>query len=175
MSTNEHGENVVEPPTFGSAVGEVVEIGPECKKHYIHKAFLVFHSEYFRKALQDPWKEARDAVVLLHDVGLLNLPDLLDSLGDSLQNRCNVTTMTLIKVYALGDRLLAAPFRRAINDWQVDSCLIIELDFLPDHLLPIVEWAFGNIPPDRVILQCLIDTFCKHWSQAEDDDKDKCT
>jgi len=37
-------------------------------KHYIHKVLLEEHSEYFQKALNGPWKEAEDKVVILDDV-----------------------------------------------------------------------------------------------------------
>lgn len=37
-------------------------------KHYIHKALLEEHSEYFKKSLNGPWKEAEDKVVCLDDV-----------------------------------------------------------------------------------------------------------
>jgi hypothetical protein len=45
-----------------------VEIGLERVKHYVHKALLEEHSEYFKKALNGPWKEAEDKVVCLDDV-----------------------------------------------------------------------------------------------------------
>lgn len=45
-----------------------MEIGPQKKNYYIHKALLMQHSEYFRKALQGPWKEAEEGVVRLDDV-----------------------------------------------------------------------------------------------------------
>lgn len=48
----------------------VVEIGPERKKYYIHRALLVHHSEYFRKALHGSWQEAEKGVVALDDVEL---------------------------------------------------------------------------------------------------------
>lgn len=34
----------------------------------LHRALLVEHSEYFKKALNEPWKEAQDGVVRLEDV-----------------------------------------------------------------------------------------------------------
>jgi hypothetical protein len=54
-----------------SAFGEgtvVIEIGPEHKKYYVHRALLIQYSEYFRKALQGPWKEAQNGVVRLEDI-----------------------------------------------------------------------------------------------------------
>lgn len=46
-----------------------VVIGPSKTKYLIHKALLVHHSEYFSKALGDPWVEAEERVVSLEDVG----------------------------------------------------------------------------------------------------------
>lgn len=48
----------------------VLEIGPDRKTYYIHKALLSQHSNYFRKALQGPWKEAEEGVFTLDDVEL---------------------------------------------------------------------------------------------------------
>jgi hypothetical protein len=64
-----------------------VEIGDEePKKYYIHRALLVHHSEYFRKALQGPWIEAKENRVVLKDVdeAVCRLNDLkLGSIGMS--------------------------------------------------------------------------------------------
>ena len=46
----------------------VVEIGSMGKKYYLHKSLLVFHSEYFRKALQGSWKEAKEGIVRIDDI-----------------------------------------------------------------------------------------------------------
>ena len=46
-----------------SAFGEgtvIIEVGPHQKKYYTHKALLVRYSDYFRKALEGPWKEAQE-------------------------------------------------------------------------------------------------------------------
>jgi hypothetical protein len=36
--------------------------------HYVHKALIVYHSDYFRKALQGSSKEARNGVIPLRDM-----------------------------------------------------------------------------------------------------------
>jgi hypothetical protein len=46
----------------------VLKVGLDQKQFHIHKALLVHHSEYFRKALNGPWKEATEGVVKLEDV-----------------------------------------------------------------------------------------------------------
>jgi len=44
-----------------------VEIGPNGRKYYLHKALLVYHSEFFEKALQGTWLEAEEDIVRLTD------------------------------------------------------------------------------------------------------------
>jgi hypothetical protein len=46
----------------------ILEIGSDRVKYCVHKALLVHHSEYFRKALQGPWKEAEEGVFRLPDI-----------------------------------------------------------------------------------------------------------
>ena len=46
----------------------IVEIGPEAKKYNVHKALLMHHSQFFKKALTGSWKEAQQGVVRLDDV-----------------------------------------------------------------------------------------------------------
>lgn len=46
----------------------VVEFGPEKRAYYIHKALLIHHSDFFRKALLGPWRESEEGIVKLHDV-----------------------------------------------------------------------------------------------------------
>jgi multisubunit Na+/H+ antiporter MnhE subunit len=47
----------------------IIEIGPDRKRYYVHRALLVHHSEYFAKALQGSWKEAQEGVITLEDIG----------------------------------------------------------------------------------------------------------
>ncbi|KAF3047271.1 hypothetical protein E8E11_004478 [Didymella keratinophila] len=50
-----------------------IEIGETAYKYVIHKALLVFHSEYFRNALKDPWIEAKEDVIKLEDIDVQTL------------------------------------------------------------------------------------------------------
>ena len=45
-----------------------VVVGPKQTEYRILKALLVQHSEYFKRALNGPWKEAEDGAVKLEDV-----------------------------------------------------------------------------------------------------------
>jgi len=55
---------------FASAKIVIVEVGlgAGAKKYSLHKDALTAHSDYFRKALQGPWKESQERVVRLDDV-----------------------------------------------------------------------------------------------------------
>ena len=46
----------------------IVEVGDTKTRYHVHRSLLVEHSEYFKKALNGPWKEAQDGVVTLEDV-----------------------------------------------------------------------------------------------------------
>lgn len=46
----------------------VVQIGPAKVKYDVHKALILYHSEYFAKALTGPWVEAEQRVVSLDEV-----------------------------------------------------------------------------------------------------------
>ena len=46
----------------------IIQVGPEHRRYYLHKAFLIHYSEYFRKALSGPWKEAEEGVIPLEDI-----------------------------------------------------------------------------------------------------------
>jgi hypothetical protein len=45
-----------------------VDVGTRCRRFYVHKALLMEHSEFFKKALQGTWKEATDGIVILEDI-----------------------------------------------------------------------------------------------------------
>jgi hypothetical protein len=45
-----------------------VEVGKEHVKYPLHKSVLVYHSEYFARALNGPWTEAEDRKVVLEDL-----------------------------------------------------------------------------------------------------------
>ena len=45
-----------------------IAIGREHTKYYVHAALLICHSEYFKKALSGPWKEAKKDIIQLENV-----------------------------------------------------------------------------------------------------------
>lgn len=61
----------------------IIEISPEKTKHHFHKALLVYHLEYFARALVGPCLEAEERRVALDDVDT----DACEWLSDA---RCNL-------------------------------------------------------------------------------------
>lgn len=45
-----------------------MEVGSLSKEFQVHKSLLVLYSEYFRKALEGPWKESEEQTITLEDV-----------------------------------------------------------------------------------------------------------
>ncbi|KAF1955500.1 hypothetical protein CC80DRAFT_415162 [Byssothecium circinans] len=152
----------------------IVEVGPERKKFHIHKALLTHHSEYFRKALSGPWIEAQESVVKLSDVdpeafgtfaswlytgkysfGDVEWEDDMERLGASVG-----IYLPCVKAYELGDRLLADEYRRTANN-ALAKQLVDELLFGREDFYKLVIYAFEHIAEDRIVLQFLVDYFCK--------------
>lgn len=45
-----------------------VLVGPEHQEFKVHRALLIGHSEYFKKALTKPWNHQHEALILLDNV-----------------------------------------------------------------------------------------------------------
>ncbi|KAH7094573.1 hypothetical protein FB567DRAFT_6647 [Paraphoma chrysanthemicola] len=167
----------------------LVEVGPKHEKHYIHKALLVHHSDYFRKALQGPWKEAHSGKVVLEDVesAIFNifehwlyfgsLPSSTDTESavsewreitqQLLHHDAESVILWCIQAYALGERFQAPK----LCDALIDVCVTLDVDFVDfdcDNILPTIEFAFANIPKDHPILHFLVNRFCEAWEENED-------
>ncbi|KAF9693556.1 hypothetical protein EKO04_008456 [Ascochyta lentis] len=171
------------PPTIRSANADgiiMIEVGAECRKYYIHKALLVFHSEYFSCALQGPWAEAKEAKVWLEDVEPIafdvfqhwrytqELPPYGDFEGwarifdvepDEYFTSTDIVH-SIIKAYVLADRLLAHKLRRELNNSAVEYNPMSSLDM--GHAVRLVQCAYDNIAAERPVLQFPVDDFCDH-------------
>lgn len=86
--------------------------------------------------------------------------------SSNLMDKC----LVLVKAYVLGDRILVPTFRRKINNLFVG--LPNYVTKYPTDLLPIVTYAFANIPGDRTILQYLTNKFCDRWCPEWNSDND---
>ena len=83
--------------------------------------------------------------------------------------REHTSGLALVKAYALGDRLLALGFRRAVNNHIVGPYGGIAI--APRAYAPAVNWAFENIPCEWPLLQFLMNDSCENW-YAKHDNKD---
>jgi hypothetical protein len=45
-----------------------IEVGHEKTQYFVHPSILAYHSEYFKRALNGPWKEADERLIKLDDV-----------------------------------------------------------------------------------------------------------
>ncbi|KAH7084927.1 hypothetical protein BKA63DRAFT_484941 [Paraphoma chrysanthemicola] len=154
----------------------IIDIGPEHKKYYVHKALL------------GPWKEAEEGVVRLEDVDhrvmnlfvewhyTSNLPteeaDWCGVLQVDINSYWNHLRFTvLLKAYVFGDRFLVKSFRRQVNNTFVHH---IGLGWfsLPTRYEGF-SYAFANIPSDRPILQLLVDEHCGEWDKGDENDDTK--
>ncbi|KAH6639800.1 hypothetical protein C7974DRAFT_139048 [Boeremia exigua] len=177
------------PPPIGHASADgmvLVQVGPDKITHHVHKTLLVYHSEYFAKALNGPWAEAVHRVVTIEDVetDAFNIfvhwlyTRQVPQSYEALRHLVNGSTssdpidriLVLLKAHHLGDRIIATAFRCEIKDRLVQSLLQALLS--PATILPAVAFAFANIY-DSNIHDILVARFCDDFnamkSQFEDD------
>ncbi|KAH4412453.1 hypothetical protein HBH92_112180 [Parastagonospora nodorum] len=168
-----------EAPGIGSALlaGSVtLEIGPYHLKYSVHKALLVYHSEYFHNALRDSWKEGKENLIVLEDVEpepvniflhwlyTGSLPSLVDYAEWARIGGIG-SVETQIKAYAFADRFLAHEFRRTINN-NVAEQMRLKDNFLVSDILAMARIAFSSIPSDRPLLQLIVDEHCTFWKNC---------
>jgi hypothetical protein len=131
----------------------------------------VRHSDYFRTALHENWKEGQERLVVLDDVEpatfdifvnwlyTKKLPEKevqwidADDEKDSYHYNCQINLFRL-KVYVVADRLGAQEFLAMVNNDYMDS----NIDRTPWY--ENVIYAFSNIPSGRRILRFLVATHC---------------
>lgn len=73
---------------------------------------------------------------------------------------------TKIKAYVFADRFLVPVFRRAINNSLVETVFANACLTEADNILSWAQEAFPNIPPNRPLLQLIVDQHCKHWKDC---------
>ncbi|KAF2625439.1 hypothetical protein BU25DRAFT_345683, partial [Macroventuria anomochaeta] len=168
-----------------SAETVMVEVGPELKKYFVHKPLLTSHSEYFRKALQGSWKEAREGTVSLKDVdarvfklfvhwiytNALPKENELDQLTGPYEPDGQAFWF-YINAYVFRDRFLALGFQRAVQE-ALGSYLNNPFPW-DDDSINAVQYAVANIAPHRPIFQQLVDYYCFSWRWTDDEGGTKC-
>jgi hypothetical protein len=156
-----------------------VKIGPEHAMYRIHKALLVHHSNYFRKALRGSWKEAEEGQVVLDDLEPAAFDVFVDWLytkkipetqqqwltlepnEDFYDYNCRMNMLRL-KAYVVADRLGSQELLEMINNNYVDD----NCDSPPWYKE--INYAFSNIPSNRRILKLIVAAHCT-YSRPNDD------
>ena len=145
----------------------------------VHEALLVHHSDYFRKALQQYWKEGEERKVVMNDLEpeafdvfidwlyTQKLPQKLedwlprDTDEDACSYDCRLDLLHL-QVYVIADRLGTPELLHAINNAIVDE----GITGVPYYKS--IIYAFDNIPSGRWILKWLVDSYCANSEEADD-------
>ncbi|KAF2656849.1 hypothetical protein K491DRAFT_715065 [Lophiostoma macrostomum CBS 122681] len=176
----ERKETAPPPPSLGAAAaGDMVtiEVGPNHQNYQVYKDFLVYYSDYFRKALAGPWKEA-EGVVRIEDVEpelfklfiyWLYTQDVKRLYSEDVDVRecfklsygTAASRMMFMKLYVFADRFSVPKLRKAVNNHYVTS----GARFTPWY--DVVIYAFDNLPSAYKILDFLVDTQCANWSDKD--------
>jgi len=156
-----------------------VEVGPQHDEYKIHREVLVYHSEYFRAALQGCWTENKERKVIIEDLEPAAFNIFVDWLytrripstvvawggsqedGDNFSYSCRVSLL-FFQTYVLADRLGAQELLNAVNNW------IVGYQANSSPWYDTVIYAFDNIPAARRILSMLVESHCRY--SEEDDD-----
>ncbi|KAF9693780.1 hypothetical protein EKO04_008156 [Ascochyta lentis] len=154
----------------------VVEIANGVK-HHLHRALLIQHSEYFKKALNGPWKESHEGVVRLDDVksGPFNIfVDRLYSgkvpLEDDYHQNCKgEDTRDIIKLgaIALGNRSMAPAFAKATQKHFIDKHLAKWASrerHCKSPSFEVIICAFSILRNDNDILKMLVDQHVSYYT-----------
>ncbi|KAH7389337.1 hypothetical protein DE146DRAFT_680219 [Phaeosphaeria sp. MPI-PUGE-AT-0046c] len=152
-------------------------IDPDHTKRYIHKALLIHHSEYFRKALNGPWKEAAEGIVRLEDARLAtvdifihwlytgHLPHARDASAwkDLLKDERVSIYTTLMIAYSFADRFLVPELQRTLHNSLVDYFDVYRYASPCLYLTPeLANQAFEIMQEDRPVLQLIVDNYCRN-------------
>ncbi|KAH9881253.1 hypothetical protein J1614_001749 [Plenodomus biglobosus] len=160
----------VQDPTLA-----VVEVGAEKKKYYIHRQFLMAHSEFFAKALSGPWREAQEGVVKLDDVDCEPFELFIDWLYTGVfewaEPDCEHTKyctcpgdyqVNVLKAMVLGDRIRTVSFRNATQIALVDYYINAGVTYR----YPAIIYAYAALPSDHGVRKVLVDTHCEYFSEV---------
>ncbi|KAH9881302.1 hypothetical protein IAQ61_000025 [Plenodomus lingam] len=157
----------------------VVEIGPAHTQYHIHAALLSKHSKFFKKALNGPWKEAKERVVKLEDVECATfdvftdwlytqrLPEFytFNNLRISEKDCVHAGQAKNIKAMILAERILAPKFRQTIMESLASDMIC--------HGTPAsytaITTAFEQLPKENHVLRLLIHVQCAFYRPREYD------
>ncbi|KAF9693739.1 hypothetical protein EKO04_008149 [Ascochyta lentis] len=161
----------------GAMVTVVLE--PYATEYKVYKALLVEHSEYFRKALTGPWKEAEDRVFRIADVKSHTFDVFVDwlytqRLPESRMHwcpdpdrgeQCNMQLgMAYVQAYVFGDRFQTLGFKDAVGQKLCD-----DLDHSPPSYETVI-YAYAHLPEEDDLLQQMVNFQCAYGNPLYDDD-----
>lgn len=140
---------------------------------------MTHYSEYFSKALNGAWKEAKDKIIRLTDIepaifGLFiewlytqNLPNLitLDANKIDLSSR-----LWKIKLYVFADRFAVSRLRTALNLEIVKLTMPLHTSIW-DYAS--IVYAFANLPSTDPLLDFFVDLHYAYWDDTGDESQDK--
>ncbi|RYN51240.1 hypothetical protein AA0114_g5620 [Alternaria tenuissima] len=163
----------------GAIAAIIVEVGPDRRKYHVQKAFLTHYSEYFSKALNGAWKEAKDKIIRLTDIepaifGLFiewlytqNLPNLITLNA----NKIDLSSrLWKIKLYIFADRFAVSRLRTALNLEIVKLTMPLHTSIW-DYAS--IVYAFANLPSTDPLLDFFVDFHYAYWDDTGDESQDK--
>ncbi|KAH8625825.1 hypothetical protein IG631_19704 [Alternaria alternata] len=163
----------------GAIAAIIVEVGPNRRKYHVQKAFLTHYSEYFSKALNGAWKEAKDKIIRLTDIepaifGLFiewlytqNLPNLITLNA----NKIDLSSrLWKIKLYVFADRFAVSRLRTALNLEIVKLTMPLHTSIW-DYAS--IVYAFANLPSTDPLLDFFVDLYYAYWDDTGDESQDK--
>jgi hypothetical protein len=163
----------------------IVEVGPASLKYEVHKALVTKHSEFFKKALAGPWKEADEHVVRLSNIepsafnifmgwiytGTIPGPTAQDWMvaGTCENVPHNVQPILggdLLRLQAcvVADQLVAPLFQQALNNAYVDLKVSKKKALIYESII----YAYANLPESCPILRLMVDSQCVYWRATHD-------
>ncbi|KAF2847953.1 hypothetical protein T440DRAFT_369496, partial [Plenodomus tracheiphilus IPT5] len=155
----------------------IVEIGPLRTRYHVHAALLSKHSEFFKRALNGPWKEAQNRVVKFEDVECDTFDLFIEWLYTQQlpHNRANENSiqsvnfdsaqqLSSIEASIFGDRVLAREFQKAVL-WSLANYIVTD-GASPNY--DVIIRAFRNLPAGDPIIGLLIDAQCSNYRPALD-------
>lgn len=151
-------------------------------KHHLHRALLTQHSDFFKRAFNGRWREAREGVVRLQDVEngackytLTLTPTLLMQVVNLFvdwlysQNVCLLRELdgdskdiSMINAIVLGDRLLAPAFTDAMQRSVVFGFVYR----VKAPSFAVITCAYNNLPADNPILKLLVDAHVLFYKES---------
>ncbi|KAI4932816.1 hypothetical protein J4E85_003216 [Alternaria conjuncta] len=153
----------------------IVEVGDTKTKYHIHRSLLIEHSDYFKKALNGPWKEAQEGVVKLEDVECSTFSVFIDWVYTQRLPKKNAAwcdkneaietgkaQLAQVKALVFGDRILSPMFYKAVRD------SLIEHIISNGAFYRAVIHGFAHLAKDHAILDLFVEVQCRRFHDSYD-------